>query len=96
MTIFAAVAMGRVGAEVFPLVDYTPATLLGIGFLLLMFGGLVPWRQHKAVKDENALLRSSNANLETALVESVRQNGELLETVRLVRSVFSALEEASK
>lgn len=78
----------------FPILDYTPATLLGIGVLLVLLGGLVPSRSIKPMREEIAYLRSALQKEQQAHAETVRQNGELLETNKLVRAVFESLERA--
>lgn len=77
-----------------PILDYTPETLLGIGVLAIMFGWLVPLRAVKQLLQRIAYLESALEKEQAAHAETVRQNGELLETNSLVKAVFTALERA--
>lgn len=77
-----------------PILDYTPATLLGLGIALILLGYLVPARSVKSKDDEIAYLRSALSTEQAAHQETLKQNSDLLETNRLVRSFFAALKGA--
>lgn len=71
------------------MLDYTAETLLGIGILLIFLGRLVPSWYVKQLENRVASLEKANQTL-------IDQNGELLETTRLARSTWLALQEGVK
>lgn len=75
----------------FPILDYAPSTLLGIGVLLVFFGLLVPYRTVKQLLARIAYLESALTKEQAAHSETIRQNTDNLETNRLVRAVFDSL-----
>lgn len=94
MTVLGVLAAASVDG--LPIFDYSAQTLLGIAVLMILLGWLVPKATMKPLREENAYLKSALETLQTAHNETVRQNGELMEVNQLIRSVFTALGEASK
>lgn len=67
-----------------PIVEYTPAALLGIGVIMLFLGWLVPRWYVRQLEARVEALEAANAEL-------LNQNSEHLETTRLARSTWLAL-----
>lgn len=77
--------------EGIPLADFAPATLVGIAFLLVMFGRLVPWWLYKdKCKDSDRWREAYEAERAARLV-SDKQNAELLEFAKATHSILDAL-----
>lgn len=72
-----------------PILDYTPATLLGVLILMLLAGkGIVPASSLKMYIEQNAYLRSALEKSQEALAEEQK-------TTEIVRRVFGDLETRS-
>lgn len=74
-----------------PLADLAPPTLVGIFFLLMAVGRLVPWRLYREKAEEADRWRKAYEASEEARVIESAQKAELLEVAKTTHSIVVAL-----
>ena len=77
--------------EGIPIGDLSAPVLVGIAFLLVMFGRLVPWYIYKAKAEESERWRKAYEAEREARVTADSQRTELLEVAKTTHSIIVAI-----
>lgn len=79
--------------EQLPTGTWTPAALLGLAVLLLLFGRLVPRRTYDDIKEDRDRWQRAHKESEAARAELVANLNALLESSRTTESLIRSLHQ---